>query len=256
MTAVLTATPQPSNVPPRVLLAVTGMAGATVTITRTGTDGTVTVRTANPGTLTAGAFTVSDYEATFGIAYTYTATSNTADTATASATLTVSGPWLFHLADSTLSMPIRVMSRGERTLATNQGVHTVIGRPAAVVRSDGVRRLPTFPLLVGTSTLAEEAALTAILADSSVLLLQIAYTGVTRAESYYVSVGDVTMTDVADWFGNPFTQWTLPCTVTAVPTGSQQSAWTYAGLSAAFATYATADAAYTTYADMLTDTRI
>lgn len=257
MTAALTATADPSNSPPRVLLDVTGMAGSTVTITRTDPDGnTQPVRTANPGTLVGGAFTVFDYEARYGVVNTYTATSDTADTATATATLTVGAPWLIHPGNPALSMPLRVISRGPRTKASTAAAHVILGRRDPIVVTDGVRHAASFDLNIGTQSVADEAALDALLADAATLLLQLVYTGIDRAEYWWVSVGDVTETDVVEWFGNEVTQWTLPCTVTSAPSGSQQSERTWADLLADFATWADADAAYATWHDLLVDSRV
>lgn len=257
MSAALTATVDTASTPPRVLLDVTGMAGATVTITRTDPAGnTVTVREADGAALVAGAFTVYDYEAQYQVANTWTATSDTADSASDTATLAVTQPWLIHPGVPSLSRAVQVAQRGDRTRDTSTGVHTILGRADPIAVSDGARKSATFPLTLATSTLTEEADLTALLADASPLLLQIGYSGVDRAEYCWVSIGQVVQSDAVDWFGNEHSHWTLPCTVVAAPTGSQQAERTYADMLADFATYADTDAAYATYHDLLVDARI
>lgn len=257
MSAVLVATPDPGNVPPRVQLDVTGMSGATVTITRTDPAGnTMDVRTAEAEALTGGAFTVFDYEARHNVVNTYTATSDTADTASADATLSAVRPWLIHPGVPSLSRAVTVVQRGERTYDTNTGAHSILGRQDPIIVSDGVRKAATFPLVLSTQALADETDLIALLADASPLLLQIGYPGVERAEYCWVSIGPVSQTDVVDWFGNTAVQWALPCTVTGAPAGLQQAERTYADVLADFASYADMTAAYATYHDLLVDARI
>lgn len=71
----LTATPQPTNDPPRVLLSVdANLGGSTVSVVRLDPDGrTRPVRGGDPGTITAEAWTGFDYEAPFGAPVTYSA---------------------------------------------------------------------------------------------------------------------------------------------------------------------------------------
>lgn len=77
MPAVLVATPEPLNSPPRVRLDVTlpaGGVGVSVYITRVGSDGrTVPVRTTAPAVMTGSVWVGYDYEAPYGVVQSYTA---------------------------------------------------------------------------------------------------------------------------------------------------------------------------------------
>lgn len=78
----ITATAQPANTPPRVELKLADVEGTSVTILRNDPDGrSRPVRTAEPATLTGGAWTGFDYEAPLGQAVTYTLVSDTVQTA-------------------------------------------------------------------------------------------------------------------------------------------------------------------------------
>lgn len=253
MSATLTATADPSNLPPRVLLEVAGMAGASVTITRTdGSGNSAPVRTANPADLTSTDFTGYDYEAPFGVDVTYAAVSNTADTATsATVNVAVTRPWLLHPGVPALSVPVRVASFGDRTMDTAAQPHVVLGRATPIVISDGVRHSPTFDTVLRTESLAEETALGFLLEDTSVLLMQAVSPTTARRRYEWVSVGPVVTTNLIDYFGNETVHWSLPCTVASAPAGLLQSQRTYSDLLADFADYTALDAAYATYHDLL-----
>src|SRR5256885_8249314 len=98
MVATFTATDDAANGRVQLSLNWTGM--STATISRTDPDGSINpVRSANPATLIAGAFTDFDYEAPVGVTANYSAVSNTG--ATLSTTVAVSDTpygqvWLKH----------------------------------------------------------------------------------------------------------------------------------------------------------------
>jgi glycerophosphoryl diester phosphodiesterase len=254
----LTASADAANLPPRVLLSLSGSAGATATIVRIDQDGNSTpVRTANPATLAGGAWLGYDYEAPYGQPVTYVSTPNTGPALTSNpVTLNVTVPWLIHPGIPSLSQPLTVVTIGTRTRTVNQGVFTVLGRPNAVTVNDGARHNPTFPLTIRTAALDDEDALLDLVGDGSALLLQVVYPNITRTRYEWVSVGDMDEDNPIGWFGSDFTQWTLPCTVTDPPTGLQQSQRTLGDLAAEFTTLASIKTAYATLRDISTDTRV
>lgn len=253
MAATLTATPQPNNTPPRVQLQISGMAGSTVTIVRTNADGTTAlVRTANPGQVATAAW--FDYEMPYTQAVSYTATSNTGDTATATAaslySLGVTKPWLVNVGVPGLSLPVTVANVGDRTRAVNQGVHLVLGREYPIVRTDGVRRAPTFDLTLRTVTATEYKAMRQLVGTATTLLLQIVYPNGPRPIYHYVAVGDVTDSDMVN-LSSTYVAWTLPCTVTASPAGLLQAQWTCSGVLATYSTSQQVKQRYATCTDLL-----
>lgn len=258
---VLTVTAEPANVPPRYLLEVTGGTGASVTLyRRTAVDDPVPVRTANPAVLLGGAWTGYDYEAPFGIDVSYDAVLADGSTTTVTAARLRDGgvevPWLIHPGIPSLSRPLQGVTVGDETQDSNQAAHVVLERADPIVLSDGVRHLPSFPLTVKTYTTAEESDLAALLADGGVLLLQVLFPFTELYEYWWVSIGQVVKSRLTLDFGEPYKLWTLPCTATAPPTGSQQSERVWSDLLADFATWADVSLAYATWTDVLTDTRI
>lgn len=256
-----TATPQPLNDPPRIMLSVTYTGGTgiptSITVSRRNADGTTyLVRSANPAAMTGGVWVGYDYESPFAQAGVYTVTPNTTIGAlTASVPklreFGIVTPWLIHPGVPALSMPITVAQPGPVPVSDiNQGVFQVLGRQNPVIRTDGVRRAPTFTLTVKTQSWDEEDALKAILADASTLLVQITYPEWERGDYYWVSVSTVTPARAVDFYGNTVTNWALTCTATGAPFGLLQAEWTYAGLLAAYPSYASVLSSFATYTDV------
>ena len=243
MTATITATPDPLNVPPRMQLVVSGMAAAsTVTISRIDVRSNATpIRLGNPATLTGGGWTGFDYEAPFGQAVTYRAVPDTGAAASSVAhAIAVEQPWLCHPGLPSLSMPVTIAARGDETMDASQSVKFVLERPDPVVRTDGVRRPPTFDLTLRTWALDEEDALDSLLADSSPLLLQTVYPDVERVGYEWLSVGPVARSHLVPWQGNLVRHWTMSCTTVIAPSGLLQAQRTVADVAAQFATVAQA----------------
>jgi hypothetical protein len=250
------ATPQPGNVPPRIQLDISGLSGATVTVVRVEPDGSrVSVRGQAPGPLAGGSTVAFDYDAPFNRPVYYVATGSGTPVTSATVTLTVNQPWLIHSGVPSLSCPLDIESFGDRTRDTNQGVFRPLGRQTAVVISDGVRHSAEYELRVRTSSEAQEMAMDALLDDASPLLLQVAYPGIARTRYEWVSIGQVTTSNIVDWFGNNFVRWVLPCTVTDAPVGELQAQRTLGNLAADFATLGDIAGAYATLRDILTDNR-
>lgn len=262
----LTATPDPTNWPPRIALHVTGSTGTTVSVTRQNTDGTTySVRSGSPATIVSGGARPYDYESPWRLGGTYTARDSTGATATA----TVAGlwefgavnPWLIHPGIPSLSMPIEVVRLGDRTTSVSRGVFKVLGRADPVTVGDGTRGSEQFDLVVrtrwnddlGPSDLQDEDRMRRILADGSPLLMQFAYDGSRRWRWQWVSVDQVTASDVVPWVDSEGIEWTLPCTVVRAPSGSLQAQWTNAGVLARYATNTDVLATFATCDDLLID---
>lgn len=260
MTATLTATPDVSNFPPRVILSGSGFTGSTVTVARAdGTSALVNVRALANAPLVSGAFIGYDYEAPDGVSATWTATTAT-DSVSAAATVPATGPRLVHPGIPDLSQPLTITGMGDMTTDLNQGVHRPLGRRTPIVITDGQRHAPTFDLTVLTSSQAAEASMSTLLDDGATLLLQIGYDpslGVSRTYYLWVSVGQVTKSALAPFFrpdlgGDDFS-WTLPCTVSSRPSGSLRAQRTWADVVASNATWADVASKYATWRDLILD---
>lgn len=264
-------TPQPLNDPPRHLIQVTTLytiPSSQVTVTRRNSDGSsYAIRSANPAAMSAGAggsmvWTGYDYDAPFAQPGVYTATDDLGRPLS-SATVPmlreygVQTPWLLHPGIPSLSMPITVARPGPVPVSdVNQGVFNVLGRKDPVIRTDGVRRAPTFTLTISTYSWAEGDQLQALLDDASTLLLQITYPDWERGSYWWVSVGTVTPSNMVDYYGNEYVQWALACTVTGPPVGLLQAQWSYAGVAGRYATYLDVLNSFATYEDLLIDNPI
>jgi hypothetical protein len=254
----LTAIPDPTNLPPRILLELNNGGSTEATIVRIDQAGNRTpVRLANPATLNSGDWVGFDYEAPYDQPVSYESTSAQATLDSGQVTLQVDAPWLVHPGIPARSVPLVIASIGARTRPTLQGIHQPVGRDTAIVITDGIRRQPTFDLVVRTVDEAARGDLLAILSDTTPLLLQVTYPATTRTDYMWVAVGDLTETPMVDEdYGNLAIAWTLPCTVTTPPTGLQQSQWTWADLIAAYDTWADVLAAFNTWADVIIDAPI
>lgn len=254
MTAVLALTPQPGNVPPRMVLTVTGGTGTTVTISRTdGTGSIINVRGVEPAALSGGSMVAFDYEMPYNQTVSYTARFSDGSTATASGSVNATGPWLVHPGIPSLSQPLIVVSLDSRAKATNQGVHRPLGRDTAVVITDGQRQAETFNLVVRTETLSDEAALDDLVNDASSLLLQIGYPSEGQRTRYsWVSVGNIAVDGLVDnYFPGLAVHWTMPCTVSSRPIGTVVSQRLWPDVVAELFTWADAVGTYSTWRDLI-----
>lgn len=247
-----------TTTPPRVLLSLSGLAGQTVTVVRTDAQGnTAPVRSANPAPTVAGAWVGFDYEAPFNVPVTYTATTETGATVTTpTRTLFVASPWLIHPGIPELSRAVTVMEISDKTTSVNQGVHYPLGRSNPIVISDGVRRGSSFTVTMKTVSQYEAQSLNALLADASVLLLQVAYPFTGIGNYWWVSVGEVVTSTLSRDYGDSSRKWVLPCTITDAPVGLLQAVYTYADLQAEYPVYSDVKANFATYRDLVTDTPI
>lgn len=258
----LVATVQASNVPPRVKIDVTDTGTPTVTsvtVTRLDPSGfTSTVRTpdGNPLVLTTSGSnrigTVYDYEMPLGSPVTYSLVQNTASTATV--TVTSSLIWLVHPGVPALSMPITVASLGSRVRRVKQGVFFPMGRANPVVVTDGSRKGVAGSLDIQTFTLAELGALEALTADGGVLLLNIPAGLNWGIPTSYIAIGDMEEARLVDYGPEPRRYVTLPFQVVDSPIGGSQAQWTWANVTAQYATWSALMAGEPTWADVLAPT--
>lgn len=255
MATTLTATAEPDGAPPRVLLQLEYTGQPSATIVRTGPDGRAyPVRQADPATLTGGQWIGFDYESPFDQAVTYTATTAAGSLTSAAATLSPGRAWLRHPGIPGLSVPLNYEGDGEPVRAVNQATLDPIGRAYPIVVSDGRRRAPRDQLTLRTYTPAEKAALLAVLADVSILLLDVppslGFDGLTHD---YVALGDLKETRFRpDYHPHPWRIFTCPYTVVQRPAGGLQAQRTWADVLAGHATWAAVLDDFTTWADVIT----
>lgn len=246
----------------RVQLQLTYTTGTSATIYRVHADGTTwPVRGAAPATVLSTS-TVGwvgyDHEAPLDQPITYRATDPTGATIATSASVTVASPtadigsraWLTHPIKPTLSQQILVTAVTARTRKSRGTVLQIVGSPNPVAVTD-TRIAPTGELTVFTTTLAEAAALEALLADGQVLCL--------RAPAFwgsmwlYVLIGDTTDEAAAGHAADPAREWHLPYVAVAAPSGAPGGATgaTWTDVLAAYATWTATIAGEPTWNDLM-----
>jgi hypothetical protein len=255
-TVTLTATPNPSSLPPRMELAVTATGTPTVssvTISRIDADGsTKLVRTSDGGPLqlSGGAASLYDYEVPYGTAVTYSIAEGSAPTTTA--TLDVVGVWLVHLGTPTLSVPLQ-FRRGSfksEDWDIDQGVFPILGRAAPMVITGGARSAPKSSFVVAVSQPEQLAALRNILADGAPLLLNCSPNMGYGIRTDYIAVGAVNVARTWEQIAYPERNVTLNYQVIARPIGGTRAPVTWADIAAKYATWADIPAG-TTWAQLV-----
>jgi hypothetical protein len=262
VTATIVATLQPTNVPPRVQLAVTGSPGSVITITRTGPDGAPhAVRTAEPAPLIAGAWTGYDYESPFDpdghaqMIYSVQASDNSAPFTTTVPCLQVTRSWLIHSGVPALSQPITILD----------------GDPGETFDSGA-------SFVIATDTTAQRIAMEALLSDTSPLLLQAVVTGPAIAQLFpnltlfpsttllpgggvssyttydWVAIDQVTRDRSGGYVVDPWRRWTLPYRVVDRPAGGVVAQRTWSSLMADDATWSAVLAEFATWNGAFTGT--
>jgi hypothetical protein len=257
VTTTLTATPDPANSPPRVLINLTYTGQTSATIVRNDPDGSQTpVRLAEPATLDgSGSWVGYDYESWFGSSTTYTATTGAGSLTSSSFTLDVAAIWLRHPGIPSLSQAIDFQGEGDPVRAVTQAVLQPLGRATPVVLSDGQRKAKTGAITIRTLGDTQHANLLGLLDDVSVLLLDVPPALAFGADltHQYLSIGELTMQRrVAGYYVDPGRTWTAPYIVVGRPAGGIQSQRTYADVLSGFATYQAVLTRYATYTAVLT----
>jgi hypothetical protein len=257
VTTTLTATPDPGNDPPRVLLQLTYTGQTSATIVRNDPDGSTTpVRLAEPATLDGtGSWLGYDYESWFGQSTTYTATTAVGSITSAAVTLAVTDVWLRHPGVPSLSQQIDFQGEGEPVRAVVQTVLQPLGRATPIVVSDGQRKSKTGQITLRTKDDTGHSDLLGLLDDVTPLLLDVPPGKSFGADlaHQYLSIGDLTQTRLRpDYYPHPWRIWTAPYIVVGRPAGGIQAQRTYADVLSGFATYQDVRTRYATYTNLLT----
>lgn len=257
MTTTLTATPEPSNNPPRVLLALTYTGQTSATIVRNDPDGSQTpVRLAEPATLDgSGSWVGYDYESWFGSSTTYTATTGAGSITSSAMTLSVADVWLRHPGVPALSCLVDFQGDGTPVRSVVQAVLEPLGRTNPIVVSDGQRKSKRGEITLRTKSDAEHDALLALVDDVTPLLLDVPPAKAFGADltHQYLAIGDLTQSRLRpDYYPHPWRIWTAPYIVVGRPAGGIQSQRTYATVLAEAATYQAVLTARATYTALLT----
>lgn len=195
MSVLVTARTDTASVPPSVVITLTETttASSSVTLTRY-VNGKVngTVRTTDGGPVqVAGTVTVVDTEAPFGVQLSYQA--GVGGTLSEPVLLDVDRPWLVHPSFPSLSVPVafRPGTLQQEVRTANVGVFQPMGRLRPLTVTDGTRKAPTSSATLVTETQVELDALLGLLADSSVLLLNIPESMGTHFPASYIQIGDL-----------------------------------------------------------------
>lgn len=255
------------NLPPRMILALSWDSDDTdVTILRNDPDGVARpVRGAEPLHLDAGVTSWSgeDYEAPFYDQVTYLAMSGS--TVLVSTTVSCnppfyandlgwysnqSSPWLKHLTIPALSMQVDVANAESPVYAQTRSVQTVLNRRSPIVLADAKRKNPTTTIDIRTWSLPEAAKLRALLADNSILLLDVPGSDGWGMDHQWIAVGDVTEERLwQEWAPYPGRVFHLPVEYVDRPAGGGvYPLCSYWSEDNASNTYAQFDTHYATYA--------
>jgi hypothetical protein len=257
MTTTLVVTPDPTNVPPRMIIQLTYTGQTSATITRNDPDGTTTlVRLADPAALDGtGSWVGFDYESWFGSSTTYTADTAGGSLLSSAVTLDVSDIWLRHPGIPSLSQIIDFQGEGDPVRSVTQTVLLPLGRPNPIVVSDGQRKSKQGEITIRTKNDTEHENLLGLLDDVTPLLLDVpplkGFGG--DLVHQYLSIGDLTQRRrVEGYYLDPNRIWTAPYIVVDRPAGGIVSQRTYADILSGFATYSAVKTRYSTYTNVLT----
>jgi hypothetical protein len=253
----LIVTPDPNNVPPRMILEITYTGQTSATVVRNDPDGTTTaVRLGDPVALDgSGQAVLFDYESWFGSSTTYTATTAGGSVSSSAASLDVSDIWLRHPGIPSLSQKIDFQGEGDPTRPVMQSVFEPLGRITPIVVSDGQRKSKRGEMTIRTANETQHANLLGLLDDVSVLLLDVPPAKGFGADltHQYLSIGDLTMRRrIEGYYPDTNRIWTAPYIVVGRPAGGIVSQRTYGTLVNDFATYQDVRNRYATYTTVLT----
>lgn len=251
--ATLTATPEPGNDPPRVLLQLSWPDLTSAQVTRRDPDGRDRpVRLGEPARLSGGEWVGYDYESPFGRPVTYKATSTAGVSVSSTAVmLDVTAVWLRHPGIPNLSLPLRVVDMGQQAYPVRRGVFTPLGRRMPIVVTDGRRQSPRSTLVVRTDTLTARQQMVSLLDDAAVLLLDIPPSKGWGVEHLYVSIGEAVEARRVEYGSNPERDWTLPYEETSRPIGGLTAERTFSDVLAEDATFQSVKDSYTSFRDLL-----
>lgn len=243
------------NEPPRYSIFVSGAPGATAQVNRTDPDGTIRpVRGGDPAPLTGTQWIGYDYEAPYNAQpiFTVVPSDGSPSVFVTAPLLSSTQSRLIHPGVPSLSMKINGTMRGSRDYPSGSAEHLVVGAKFPRVESDAARKSGKYPLILRTTTDAENTALTAVLAGCVPLLLQLVQPFTGAAVWQYISVDGVHEEEVTQVFGDPKRVWTLDVTVVDRPSGGVAAQRTWADLMAECATWQDVMNKYKTWAGVIT----
>lgn len=264
----ISATAQPLNSPPRVLISVSVPAGNTMSalsVWRDDSNGRTLIRV-QP--LTGfDSRTVFDYEAPYGQAVVYgwavTYGATTVTEFAAPVTLAPADAWLIAPQSPSLSFPLaqtdparaglRAMS--SQSYATNTTVHQILGAALPVTTTSGPRQAQATGLEVTTVTAQEQTDLTALLATDVPILVNVPPAWGVAVPFGYFQIGDVDVDRLSDAGTDAARVFTLPMTQVRTPVVDVEADWTYADVATDFANYLSLLGAYASYSALASDVR-
>ncbi len=198
-----------------------------------------------------------DYECPYGTAVTYQVvvfdgSTSIATATSASTTLSETSPWLIHPGDTDLSVELTgLRDLGSRKRQITQATQRVIGRADPVVVADA-RASVDSTMRVGTSTLAEATAVSAILDSGTPLLLNIPPSLLWGVTYEWIAAGDSEETRVVPQVGaRPNRLITIPYLVVSRPEGDLLPTRTYADVLTEAASYSAVLASRASYTALL-----
>ena len=255
----LVVTPDTAFTPPRIRLDVTDtrdQPATSLVLSRRNPDGhTVPVRTADGGPLplSGGAATIYDYEPPYDAPITFTVDDPAG--APVATELLVDDVWLVHPGVPSLSQKLKVTGLDQRTRETSRTLYQVLARDDPIPVSAGARPASAAVLTVRTYTEPQRAALDLLLADDTVLLLNIPAVKTWGWGPVYVSCGQLQEKRTVNYGPMPYREWTLPIQVVGRPGGGTQAAITWDDVVAAYPTWqAIEDAGITSWAELAAPT--
>jgi len=200
----------------RVTLAITWSGAAAMNVVRVQGGLIYPVRGGSP-IGTAGSVTFSDPEAPLDtpVSYRVTSSSTPYQVLESNAVTLVShgSSWLTHPNRPDLAMQLSGQSWVERMpdrlRPVSRGVFPVMGRYRNVVRTDGIRRAPSYVLDVATETFEKYANMVQLLQDASPLLLRTP-AGYPFELQTWLSIGDVPENTVTSQVTQWLRRWPLP----------------------------------------------
>lgn len=203
------------------------------------------VRDANP--TAPGVTAVNDREAPFGVPILYTATDSGGVIHYATATLDGTAPRLDHAGIASLGVSVRIVSDSPPEWAGASAVHDVIGRRDPIVTAQPMR-LRSGTLTLAADSITDVAALVALLADGSPVLLRTPCASLFR--DGWLSVSAVR--EDAPNPRHPFRTVALAYRECGRPSGGSAGSlpWTYGDVLTEHGTYAEVRDAYARYADL------
>lgn len=254
MTWTVTATAQPSNVPPRVSVTVTTTDGtASCTVVQNNADGSQSATRTNTGSvlqLPGGTGQFYVYEMWLGQATTFTVLEG--NVTSSPVTVTASAPWLIVPGLPALSRAVdfRTDSFGELTYDIAAGVSEVSGSQEPVVVTDGTRKSAAGQFTVAADTPTALADVLALLNLGQSLLLNVPPSLGLAVPAVYIACGHVSVKRRTNVGTDPYRDVVIPYRVVRQPIGGYVSQKGYADLIATYANYA-AIAALPSYSSLL-----